>query len=367
MSRNRNLFTLTAFAFAASAVLSAPAMAQSSVTISGVVDVGVNSSSGLNFATGVGTVHTTSMVGGGLETSYLQFAGTEDLGDGLKSGFTLGTFFQPNDGQDGRTFLGAGAQADTFFSRDANVWISGGAGKVELGRQISPMYLSTLLFDPFGGSFDFSPIVYQTYATYSAGNSLSADTGYSNAISYSTPNFSGFSATFLYSLSGENGTKNSFSTNALYFHGPLAATVAYENTTVGNASANDTFALGGAYPVGTTQNATKIGVSYDFTAIKAFFQADRNSTDVPTLANLTLDTYQIGATVPVGQGSILAAYAHTNGSADHKTFSIGYDYNLSKRTDIYTAYMNDKAAAFVDLDGNSYTNTSFSVGIRHHF
>jgi predicted porin len=367
MSRNKNFLTLTAIALAVSAAVSTPAMAQSSVTISGVVDVGVNSSSGLNFGTGIGTVHTTSMVGGGLETSYLEFAGSEDLGDGMKSGFALGTFFQPNSGADGRTFLGAGAQADTFFSRDANVWLSGSAGKVTLGRQISPMYLSTLLFDPFGGSFDFSPIVYQTYATYSAGNTLSADTGYSNAISYSTPDFSGLSATFLYSLSGESGTKGSFSANALYFHGPLAATVAYENTTVGNINANDTFALGGAYPVGTTENTFKAGISYDFNPVKVFFQADRNSTDVPHLANLALDTYQIGATVAAGQGSILAAYAHTNGSADHKTFSIGYDYNMSKRTDLYTAYMNDKAAGFVDAVGNSYTNTSFSVGIRHHF
>jgi predicted porin len=366
MSRTRTNLSLSALALAVSAAFCSPAMAQSSVTISGVIDVGINSSSGLNFATGVGTVHTTSMAGGGLETSYLQFAGTEDLGGGMKSGFTLGTFFQPNNGQGGRTFLGAGAQPDTFFSRDANVWLSSDAGKVTLGRQISPMFLSTLIFDPFGGSFDFSPIIYQTYATYFQGNTLSADTGYSNAVSYSTPNFSGLSATFLYSLSGENGVKNSFSTNALYFHGPLAATLAYENTTVGNINANDTFGLGGAYPAGTTQNTTRLGVSYDFNPVKVFFQAQRNSTEQPALAELTLDTYQLGASVVAGQGSFLGAYAHTGGVADHKTFSLGYDYNLSKRTDLYALYMDDKAAAFI-VPGNSYTNNSFSVGVRHHF
>ncbi|MDD2714095.1 MAG: porin, partial [Simplicispira sp.] len=37
-----------------------------------------------------------------------------------------------------------------------------------------------------------------------------------------------------------------------------------------------------------------------------------------------------------------------------------YDYNLSKRTDVYAMYMNDKITS--QTNGNS-----FGVGIRHRF
>lgn len=39
---------------------------------------------------------------GGLQTSHLQFATNEELGDGLKAGFTVGAFFQPDNRDLGR-------------------------------------------------------------------------------------------------------------------------------------------------------------------------------------------------------------------------------------------------------------------------
>jgi predicted porin len=58
---------------------------------------------------------------------------------------------------------------------------------------------------------------------------------------------------------------------------------------------------------------------------------------------------------------VLASYAYTGKNIDHKTFSLAYDYDLSKRTDVYVAYMNDDANAYAD------TISSFSVGVRHRF
>ena len=73
-------------------------------------------------------------------------------------------------------------------------------------------------------------------------------------------------------------------------------------------------------------------------------------------------TTSIGASAPVGAGKFLAAYAQTkvDGGASRKTASFGYDYFLSKRTDIYAVYMNDKITA-------KSTGNSFGVGIRHSF
>ena len=71
-----------------------------------------------------------------------------------------------------------------------------------------------------------------------------------------------------------------------------------------------------------------------------------------------------GVSVPVGPGSILASYAYTktSGAADVKrnTWAVGYDYSLSKRTDVYAAYMRDKVTNLSSAD-------TFGVGIRAKF
>ncbi len=365
MIRNKTVFALSSLAMAASAVIYvAPAMAQTSVTVSGLIDVEVNSQTNSTTGQRVSSINgADGGPNGGMQTSYFQFAGDEDLGGGLKASFALGTFVQPGNGSSGR-FNG-----DVLFSRDANVSLKGGFGGVTLGRQINPVFLSTLIFNPFADSFSYSPIIQQTYATtggqpqFGAGSGFavnSADTGYSNAVSYSTPNFEGLSAELLYSLSGANGQSSSFSANALYFHGPFAATVAYEDTTVTGPS-NNTFTLGGAYPVGTKQKVSQLGASYDFAPVKLFLQYQHTETTLTAVAETKLNTLQAGATVAAGQGNFMLSYAKTGGVLDHKTYALGYDYNLSKSTDIYTAYMNDKELLY------AYAISSFGVGVRHRF
>ncbi len=347
MSKQIASFVLAATA----AAFSLTASAQTSVIVSGVIDLDVNTQT--SAATGN---RTTSLQNGGYQTSFLQFSGTEDLGGGMKADFRLGTFFQANNGQDGR-FPG-----DSFFSRDANIGLAGDFGRVSLGRQISPLYLSTLLFNPFDDSFAFSPIIQHTYNAFASGNVINADSGYSNAISYATPDFQGLSAKVLYTVAGQVNTSNSYSANVLYFHGPFAATVAYENTTT---DATNSFV--GAYPAGSTQKVAQVGMSYDFNPVKVYFQFEHNDTPLvdisaaTTVGTTSLSTFQIGAKINVGRGNILASYAKTGGWVDHKTFSAGYDYDLSKRTDAYAVFMNDQAASYVD------TVNSFSIGIRHRF
>lgn len=61
--------------------------------------------------------------------------------------------FAPASGQFGR-FNG-----DTNMSRDANVFLTGKFGTLTLGRAMAPSFLPTILFNPFGDSFAFSPLV----------------------------------------------------------------------------------------------------------------------------------------------------------------------------------------------------------------
>jgi predicted porin len=77
--------------------------------------------------------------------------------------------------------------------------------------------------------------------------------------------------------------------------------------------------------------------------------------------------YSVGLSAPVGPGSVLLGYANTKrtGSlvgADLKrdTATLGYDYFLSKRTDLYAMLMSDKIT-------NADRATSAGVGVRHRF
>ena len=99
------------------------AHAQSSVEVSGLVDVFAGSIKNSGDAGRKSVVDS-----GGLTTSWFGFKGTEDLGGGLKANFQLTSFIKVDTGSQGRF------ANDTFFSRDANVSLSGSFGTVTLAR-----------------------------------------------------------------------------------------------------------------------------------------------------------------------------------------------------------------------------------------
>lgn len=107
----------------ASCMVAGSAMAQSSVTVSGLVDAYVGSMKNSGDTGSKATVGS-----GGMTTSWIGFKGIEDLGGGLRAEFALTSFFQADTGAYGR-FGG-----DNLFSRDANVGLAGDFGRVSLGR-----------------------------------------------------------------------------------------------------------------------------------------------------------------------------------------------------------------------------------------
>ncbi|WP_136417024.1 porin [Herbaspirillum sp. ST 5-3] len=361
-------FKLTQLALAAAlvAATAAPAaMAQTNVSVSGLVDVFAGK------VRNAGDANSRSVVNsGGMTTSWFGFKGSEDLGGGLKANFQLTSFIQADTGSQGR-FPG-----DTLFSRDANVGLSGSFGAVSLGRELAPQFLPTILFNPFGDSYTFSPLILQADVPLFNGsawtNSFTGDTGWSNSIRYTTPNFGGLTANLHYQfgeVAGNNG-KNNVGLNLLYFGGPLALTAFYHNVEINNPLnvPAGNVQPGGNLPLASglsaaRQTAWMVGGSYDLKAAKLF------ATYGQTSHNIDLDdkTVSLGATVPAGQGKIMAAWAQTKRTgtaigADQKrnTTSVGYDYDLSKRTDLYAVFMNDRITS--QNNGNS-----FGVGVRHRF
>lgn len=353
----------------ASCLLAGSAWAQSSVTVQGLVDLSVGSvkMSGDNGST-------VGVTPGGMTTSWFGVKGVEDLGGGLKAEMALTAFLRPNIGASGR-FTG-----DTLFSRDGNIALSGSFGRVSLGRDLAPSFLPMVIFNPFGDSFTVSPLILHWYvpsggfAQRTWANAAAGDSGWSNEIIYTTPNFDGLSANFHYQFgekAGDTGSRN-VGMNALYFNGPLALSAFYQKVNVSNP-------LGGAAIVDATsapvnfasinnQTSYFVGASYDLTAAKLYATYTSSSNDATGGLKLDDKIYSLGAKIPAGGGDVLLAYANTkrtgtlttNNDLKRDTFSAGYDYNLSKRTDVYAVLMNDKISA-------ADRATSFLAGIRHKF
>jgi predicted porin len=343
---------LTAAAAATVALSAAPtAFAQSSVQAYGLIDASVG-----QFQV-AGGPKVKRLDSGNMSTSYLGFKGTEDLGGGLKVGFTLESFLLVDSGGAGRV-----PGVDAFWGRNANVNLSGGFGNIRLGRMGPPLFVSTLLFNPLGDSFGYSPAIRQYYnAPY--GTALVGDSGWNNAIGYTTPRLGGLTATVL--VQAGEGAANAKGPNigahALYFAGPLAMTAAWQKVeaqgTLGRPIS--------AFPGFSSQTAWQLGGSYDLKFIKLFAQYGNVKTDAT--ADVDVKTYQLGASVPIGAGKLLASYGNSEldfkppaSDTTSKMLTVAYDYLLSKRTDVYVLYMSDKYTA------RSSGNT-IAAGIRHTF
>lgn len=329
----------------AAAALAAPlaAKAQSNVSLYGLLDMSVG-----QFQT-AGTAKVKKVDSGNMSTSFIGFQGKEDLGDGLGAIWKLEGFVRVDSGASGR-FTG-----DTFFSRNAYVGLQGKFGTVTVGRNTTPLFVSTLIFNALGDSFGFSPSIRQLF-TPSTGLAFFGDTGWNNSVFYGSPNWSGLSFTLLGNLSegGAGATGTNMSGNALYFAGPIAATAAYQKVR------NSAFGTPAGF---RSQDTWQLGASYDLKMAKFYGQYSRAKTDA------TVDTetklYSVGVSVPMGQGKALLQYGHANADfgateVTNKTLTVAYDYNLSKSTDIYAVLMNDKLTA--KATGNTY-----AAGVRLRF
>ena len=109
---------------------SGAAMAQSSVTLFGIVDTGVGyiDNGGNEVAGSTAGQNKYGMTTSGNATSRLGFRGVEDLGGGLKAGFWLEGQI---DGDDGNA-------AGFNFKRRSTLSLMGGFGEVRMGREQTP-------------------------------------------------------------------------------------------------------------------------------------------------------------------------------------------------------------------------------------
>jgi predicted porin len=347
------------------------ASAQTSVSIYGIVDAGIN------FDNGKANGRQWSLASGQQSTSRIGFRGTEALGGGLSASFTLENGFNTDTGTLGNE--------GRLFGRQAWVGLDGGFGSVKLGRQYSTIYNALNAIDPFGvnQAGDFQRV----YA-YGLGK-IDPIARSDNTITYSSPNFSGFSASVGYKFGETAGAFNSNSSKFAglgYANGPLNIVLAYQNTDgvrfapgVGGAAGTPTSAIAAIVTptglgVGTATADVKtafLGGTYDFGVVKAHLAF--GDTKLEAVGDARIRNYMVGVTAPLGANSIYASWNRNDirdiGPGTSDQYAIGYSHPLSKRTNLYTSIGYTKNDSGVSL--NSFraggSDREFQAGVRHLF
>jgi predicted porin len=372
------------------------AHAQSSVTLYGIVDAGVNYVS--NAATPTGHAGVLEYGQGVAQASRWGLRGQEDLGGGLKAIFTLEDGFT--------TATGAFAQGGAEFGRQAFVGLSkNGVGSLTFGRQyaFSTDYLGT--YYSIGGltavgNFGFHP------------NALDQETAtqLNNTVKFSSADFHGLKFGALYGFSNQAGqfsgsAPNTASTNAgssrsfsfgfNYSNGPFGMAGAYTN--IGNPSAATPAFTTTIANVNTLANKdlATYGFGLRYTLGSAMLFGNWTDTRLMPLAgsSSTLVSYEVGSKYsfnPALSLSLGDSYSKLSGGFDGAWNQInsGLDYALSTRTDVYLLVVYQKASGSNVIGGKvvpvqaeigaapSFTGNSgagannqlaFRIGMRHLF
>ena len=299
----------------------ATAQAQSNVTVYGLVDLGIAKTTGQ------------PVVQRENNASRLGFKGTEDLGNGLSAIFNLESEFLAD----------TGAQKGVLFDRQAYVGLKGAFGTAIMGRTKNLVDGTIARVDPFN-----------TYGVVGKNNETLLRSGVgtsrvNNAVTYNSPSFEGFVASLQYVLSEVNSADAGVIGLATYDNGPISLHAGYEKAVQATAIAPkaDLWSVGGGYKFGPA----KITAAY-------------SKGDTKFAATGEYKSYLLGLNYTVGGGDAKLSYGKqeqsnnkVSGQDTIKEFGVGYDYHLSKRTDLYAYAGRERVKSL----------TSYQVGIAHKF
>ncbi|BCK88407.1 hypothetical protein MIZ01_2211 [Sideroxyarcus emersonii] len=369
----------------------------------------------------VGTVR--GMMNGGESQSRWGIKGSEDLGDGnsaifqLESAFSLGTGSVATSGLAGGNTAVGGVNnramiADTalngqLFNRMALVGLSNNdLGTVTFGRQYS---LQLDIIGSVGGGYDpvnaqmFSPINFS--GSYGGGGATD-NSRVDNAIKYAKK-FGNFNVNALYGMGGM--------ANATSARSNFQANVGYEADTFGVQAAvqyaQDTTSLGaGATPgtvTATFENLTSYMLAGRYQVIEPLtlkagyermqisapsnFAADQTIQQIYgynlssaatafTGAQKNINVFWFGANYQLTSATKLSAgfydakipaFGASTATGDDKYYSAMVEYNLSKKTNLYGAFMLDKKSGGLNVaatgPGSIATFNTYGAGVRVKF
>ncbi len=313
----------TLIAAAVLATVGSAAFAQSSVTIYGRLNLTIERQKVGNGDNNWVMQNSSSRIG---------FKGSEDLGGGLKAGFQIEHGFNPAKGTQSQS---------AFWARQSEVNLGGGFGMVRLGNFTSEAYYATSDY-----------IGMHNHETGTSADAFYAYLGRNTSkVAYRTPNLGG--ATVEGAVTEGGAGNRTFDLAANYDLGALHLGAGYEKNTPSDKSANQ-FAFRALYELGA------------FT-LGGYVQRDKDGFG-DGLGNRT--TFRVSAMYALGNSEFhlnlgrAGAYSNRVGSFGDSAnqYTLGYNYNLSKRTKVYGFYT--KVADSGTLYGDF---SSIAVGVRHNF
>ena len=335
MQKNHLLLALLA------AVGASSAMAQSSVTLYGRVNTTVERQKD-------GDVTKTGMFD---NSSRFGFKGVEDLGGGLKAGFQLESGF---DSSTGAGSAWTHPTTGMSFARQSEVNLSGGFGMIRLGNFIPESYYATADYVSMhnhdtGTSAD---AFYQDPVWFTSGLSTK------NKVGYRTPNMGGLVIDAAVSLhekaTGVN--KNGYDLAANYNLGALALGAGYSYV-----NSNYQLGLRAAYTFG------------QFT-VGGYYQRNKDDNQLVAGGAGTRNNFRLSGMYTMGASEFHVNLGHASKWSNvpdsaATQWTLGYNYNLSKRTKVYGYYtrVNNSAAIAYKASKLGDDFSSFAVGVRHNF
>ena len=300
--------------------LSAGAFAQSSVTLYGRLDNGIEYQTGV--PTGPGTASSRFRVeSGDWGTSMWGMKGVEDIGGGNKVLFNL------EDGLNTVTGGGGGA-AGTAFSRFADVGIANdNYGTVLIGKQ---QWIANMVWD-------FDPLGQSNWSSASLVGGRNWP-GSQNDVSYQSPTWGGFNFYGVYSLSNStdfNGNTTAGAQNgrrdglaATYTSSVFQVRTIYDEIRSSTGGFNDVYASSRELFVG----ANVFLGPFKLQAAWQGSHAPQALTTAPSTTNLEW----AGITYTVNPAAAVTAAAYhvnaNNGGGSATLYTLAGTYNLSKRT-----------------------------------
>ena len=358
------------------------------VTMYGVVDTGLGFTSKDK---GYGEeINTFDMRSGQNSGARLGLKGEEDLGNGVKVGFVLENGFDTDDGE-----LGNGGR---LFGREALLYVGGDFGELGMGRQ-GELASGNGRYGIFGGKV--SP--FSTGWSDIAGHKYVMGAGFDrmdNTITYKTPTFAGFNLLAQYSFDknvqmdddaaagvqhGREGSAETdrqyalgatFAAGDLYLAGIVTQTnkqsVDYEGNSRGEQDDPLTVSLGGNYNFGVA----KLYVATQYFKDSAL--AVKMIQDKHPAGKFDGFGLSVGADVPAfgGTAKVLVGYMDAEDQSQaaddvqRYTFSVGYEYPLSKRTFVYGGagyYMDSYDKVFVTGADDKASVAAVNAGLVHKF
>lgn len=364
------------------ALAAGSAVAQSSVTLYGTVDVFMQYLDN-------GGKHSYSERSGGNTGSMFGLKGTEDLGNGLKAIFDLENGYNVNNG-------GFFVDSSTLFYRQAWVGLSQNRyGQLTFGRQYQPTFWAIYPSDPFRADEVLSPL---SALALAATDTKTLATQYqpgrlSNSMVYTSPNVGGFKFYGMYAFSATSTAPvpqtsgNTLDVALTYSGYGLYAGLAYSNQHAGTETIplpTTTPSTGTLGLIGTEHYTGALAYRIGIVNLQANYSYSRPLDNAPahSLAELlgavhSFSVAEVGATIQATSADTIelaAVERDVRGVHDNTIgFQIGVDHNLSKRTALYAraGYMKNNGSANTSWPGNTAAAGSKQVlavvGMTHRF